>query len=81
MGPETEMNDHVKTEQFYGSLLLEISSNAPNQNITVGQSSPVQLMGNQLGFLLYPRQPFVTSKYMTNYNDFNVFLYLKNKII
>lgn len=28
LGPETETNDHVRTEKFYSSILLEISPNA-----------------------------------------------------
>jgi hypothetical protein len=28
LGPETEMNDHVRTEYFYSSILLEIILNA-----------------------------------------------------
>lgn len=46
LDPETEMNDHVRTEYVYSKILLEINSMPSNQNITVGQSSTEQLMEN-----------------------------------
>lgn len=34
LDPETEMNDHVRTEYVYSKILLEINSMPSNQNIT-----------------------------------------------
>lgn len=34
LSPETEMNDRVRIEYVYSKILLEISPNALNQNIT-----------------------------------------------